>query len=72
MKEFILYAVKAAAADWEEEIITVVPSSAAARDKILAASAWARANGFNRLRVSSLDLSAPPPVFGANLLNKKE
>jgi hypothetical protein len=50
----ILFAVKIGAEDWEEQLITEV------EDKIPAASTWAIANGFDRLRVAEIDLTEKP------------
>ena len=50
----ILFAVRVGSEDWEEELITEV------EDRIPAASEWAKANGFDRLRIASIDLDVPP------------
>lgn len=70
MKEYTLYAVKIGAANWAEDLITVM-TPAELESKLPRAAAWARANGFDRLRLAVVDLSAPP-VFGANLLNARK
>ena len=44
-----LFAVRIGEEDWQEEVITEVP------ERIEAASQWALANGFDRLRVVYLD-----------------
>ena len=44
-----LWATRKGAPDWQEELITEQA------DKIPAASEWAKANGFDRLRVSTFD-----------------
>lgn len=49
-----LYATKIGAPDYEEAFITEGHD-----DKIKKACAWARANGFDRLRVITLDGSIP-------------
>lgn len=49
----ILWATKVGAPEWQEQLITEQG------DKIEAASAWAKANGFDRLRVSTFDGRAP-------------
>lgn len=51
--ETILYAVRIGNEDWQEEIITTVA------DRIPAATEWAKANGFDRFRVSTFDGSSP-------------
>jgi hypothetical protein len=48
-----LFAVKIGDEDWQEQLITEVA------ERIPAASAWAKANGFDRLRVVTLDGSKP-------------
>lgn len=50
----VLFAVKVGAEDWQEQLITENPAS------IEAASAWARTNGFDRLRVAEIDLDVAP------------
>lgn len=50
----VLFATRVGAEDWQEQLITEDES------KIEAASAWAKANGFDRLRVATIDLSEPP------------
>lgn len=49
-----LFATKVGAPDYEEAFITEGHD-----DKIRAASEWARANGFDRLRVVTVDGSVP-------------
>ena len=49
-----LWAVKKGDADWQEELITEVA------ERIPAAKEWAKANGFDRLRVAEIDLTTPP------------
>ncbi len=50
----ILWATKIGDEDWQEQLITENPAA------IEKASTWARANGFDRLRVADVDLSKPP------------
>lgn len=50
----ILFAVKIGAEDWQEELITEVTA------RIPAAKKWALANGFDRLRVASIDDRVKP------------
>lgn len=50
----VLFAVRTGNEDWQEELITEVP------DKIAAASTWALANGFDRLRVATINLNKRP------------
>lgn len=52
--EQILWAVKIGDEDWQEQIISTNP------DSFTQAKAWAKSNGFNRFRVSTLDLSETP------------
>jgi len=52
--ETVLWAVRIGAEDWEEEIIT---TNAA---QIEAAKLWATANGFNRFRVATINLTEKP------------
>ncbi len=61
MKTRILFAVRKGNEDWQEELITEVP------ERIPQASEWAKANGFDRLRIATIDDKAPK--FGANLLS---
>lgn len=50
----ILWGTRIGAPDWEEEIITT------RADRIEQAKQWAQANGFDRLRVATIDVDAPP------------
>jgi len=50
----VLFAVKVGEEDWKEQLITEV------EDQIEAASKWATENGFDRLRIATIDLSKPP------------
>lgn len=52
--EKVLYGTQIGEPEWMEQIITTDES------KIAAASDWAKANGFDRLRVATIDLSVPP------------
>jgi len=54
-----LWATRIGDEDWQEELITEH------EDQIEAASEWAKANGFDRLRVADIDLSEPPDFTGA-------
>lgn len=54
MKTKILFAVRIGDEDWQEQLITEVP------ERIPAAAEWARANGFDRLRIAEIDLSQKP------------
>ena len=49
----ILYAVRIGDEDWQEEIITVK------EERIPAASEWALANGYDRLRVAEIGNERP-------------
>jgi len=55
INETILYAVRVGHKDWQEEIITVTTIPA----HLASARNWAKANGFDRLRVAMFDGSAP-------------
>lgn len=54
MKTTILWATKIGDEDWQEQLITEQS------DKIEAAKVWALANGFDRLRVATIDDNARP------------
>jgi len=56
MKEQVLWAVKIGEEDWQEELVT----STASALHLAKAKAWALNNGFNRLRVSGIDLNEKP------------
>jgi hypothetical protein len=58
MKTKVLWATKIGDEDWQEELITEQP------EQIEAASRWAIANGFDRLRVAEIDESVPPDFAG--------
>lgn len=49
----ILWGVKIGDEDWDEHLITENS------DAIEKASEWARRNGFDRLRIATIDLSSP-------------
>lgn len=55
----ILFAVRIGAEDWQEQLITERP------ERIAKASAWALANGFDRLRIATI--ADGPPDFRATL-----
>lgn len=59
----ILWATKIGEPDWKEDLITEVEAD------IPAASEWAKANGFDRLRIAEVGDEPEMPEFGANLLN---
>jgi hypothetical protein len=50
----VLWATKKGAEDWQEQLITEQ------EDRIEQAAAWARANGFYRLRISNINLNDRP------------
>jgi hypothetical protein len=54
IEEVVLWATKIGEPDWEEKLITNNPS------KIEEAKKWALANGFDRLRVSKINMSEKP------------
>lgn len=56
----MLYGTRVGAEDWQEDIITTDESL------IPEAKEWARRNGFDRLRVATIDLTQPPD-FAATL-----
>lgn len=49
----ILFAVRKGEEDWKEQLITEVEA------RIPAASEWAKANGFDRLRIAEIDDKIP-------------
>ena len=59
----VLFAVKIGDADWQEQLITEQS------EHIKAASDWALANGFDRLRVVDIDLNMDAAQFGAHMIN---
>ena len=61
----ILFGVRAAGEDWEEELITEV------EERIPEASKWAVENGFNRLREAEID-GARSSGFGDCLRETEE
>ena len=65
-REYTLWAVKIGNANWQEDLITTMTPENIA-EKMPKAAAWARANGFDRLRLAAMDLDRMP-VFGANLI----
>lgn len=54
MAETILYGIRRGEEDWQEELLTTDAT------RIDAATTWAKANGFDRFRVATIDLSVPP------------
>lgn len=59
-----LFAVRIGNEDWQEELITEDET------RIKAASAWALANGFDRLRI--IDVDEKPPQFGKASMSRKK
>ncbi len=57
--ETILYGTRIGEPDWKEDIIYGGPAGKATDESIVRATEWATANGFDRLRVSQFDGSAP-------------
>jgi len=55
MKEIALWATKIGEPSWKEDLITSTTDPA----KLAAARKWAESNGFDRLRETVLDGSAP-------------
>ena len=53
-KDTALFGTRIGDADWQEQLITEVA------ERIPGARDWAKANGFDRLRVVTIDLDAPP------------
>lgn len=62
----VLWATKIGEPDYMEQCIT---EQAADPQKLEAATEWAKAQGFDRFRVSEFSDEPEPPEFGANLLN---
>lgn len=60
MKEYILWATKKGAEDWEEDLITTVPMTPEGKAKLEKARTWATQQGFDRLRVSTNDSDTAP------------
>lgn len=58
--ELVLWANKAGSEDWETDLITTAPDTAEGKAKIEKATAWAKQNGFDRIRVSKNDASVAP------------
>jgi hypothetical protein len=54
MQEKILYGTKISQPDYMEQIISTKP------EQFEASRAWAKANGYDRLRVHTIDLSDKP------------
>lgn len=54
MKEKVLFATKIGDPNWKEDFITDK------ENEIEAATAWCKANGYDRIRVAVIDLSTPP------------
>lgn len=61
----ILWGTRKGAEDWQEELITDC------EERIPAASAWAKANGFDRLRISTDDGSPPDFTQVLNTRNRR-
>ena len=57
--ETILYGTRIGEPSWKEDIIYGGPAGKATDDMIARATEWATANGFDRLRVSQFDGTAP-------------
>jgi hypothetical protein len=62
--ETVLWATKKGEPDWAEQMITDKP------DRIEDAKKWALANGFDRIRISKIDMSEKPDF--TKVFNKKE
>ena len=67
MIEYVLYATKKKAEDWEEEVIAVDTKPATPKEMAAIVNVLDR-KGYNRIRVARIDLSKPPQ-FGRNVLN---
>ena len=67
MIEYVLYATKKKAEDWEEEVIAVDTKPATPEEMAAIVNVLNR-KGYNRIRVARIDLSKPPQ-FGRNVLN---
>jgi hypothetical protein len=66
--ETLLYGCKIGQPDYMEEILYQCKGYTNKDELIKKGEAWAAANGYNRLRVSVIDLSTPPNF--ANTVNK--
>lgn len=60
MKEYVLWATKKDAEDWEEDLITTAPMTVDGKAKLEKAKTWAIEQGFDRLRVSTNDSNIAP------------
>ena len=67
MIEYVLYATKKDAEDWQEEIIAVDTRPATPEEMVKIVKVLNR-KGYNRIRVAKIDLSVAPK-FGRNVLN---
>jgi hypothetical protein len=54
----VLWATKKGEEDWQEQLITEQ------EDKIEQAARWAKENGFDRLRISNINLNERPDFAG--------
>jgi len=58
--EYVLWATRKGDEDWQEELITATPDM----QKLEKAKAWAKANGFDRLRVGNFREGEVPDFAG--------
>lgn len=66
MKEWVLWACRKGAEEWQAELIT----STSDKEHLAKARVWAEANGFDRFRVSSFDGEKPDFVKAMGLTPK--
>lgn len=59
-KEYVLWATKIGAQDWQEDLITCAVFNKDGAKKIQKAIIWAKSNQFHKIRVSVLDLDKVP------------
>ena len=58
--EYVLYATKIGAENWEEEIIAVDTKPLASKAQLEEVKQILATKGFDRVRVAAIDLSIPP------------
>lgn len=60
MIEYVLYATKIGAEDWQEEIIAVDTKPLASKAQLEEVKQILATRGYDRVRVATIDLSKPP------------
>lgn len=58
--EVVLWATRIGNEDWQEELITAAPKTKEGSEKIAKATAWAKNNGFDRIRTSENNANVAP------------